>query len=86
MLSLTPPTPAIHKLLILRATRTSRELAERFAHTLAVAYPASAIDAYGALTESRTPWPGSVLLWAAVDGDEARLTKAWPRVPTFGKV
>jgi len=71
---------AIHKLLILRSTRANRELAERFSHTLAVAYPASAIDAYRALTEPIVTWPGSALLWATVDGDEARLLDGAPRV------
>jgi len=70
--------PDIQRLLILRSTRTNRELAERFAHTLAVAYPASAIDAYRALTEPSVTWPGSALMWATVDGDEARLLDGAP--------
>ena len=71
---------SIHKLLILRSARTNRELSERFAHTLAVAYPASAIVAYRALTEPNVKWPGSALLWATVDGDEARLLDGAPGV------
>lgn len=70
--------PDIHRLLVLRATRTNRELAERFAHTLAVAYPASASDAYRALTEPDVLWPGPALLWATVDGDETRLLDGTP--------
>jgi len=71
-------SPDIHRLLVLRATRTNSEVAERFAHTLAVAYPASASDAYRALTEPDVSWPGPALVWATVDGDEARLLDGTP--------
>lgn len=71
-------TPEIHRMLVLRSTRTNRELAKRFAETLAVAYPAPAMDAYRALTQPAVPWPGSALLWAAVDGDEARILERSP--------
>ena len=43
--------PTVHRLMILRSTRTNRRLALEFAATLATAYPASASDALRALTE-----------------------------------
>jgi transcriptional regulator with XRE-family HTH domain len=46
--------PRIDQLLVLRSTRATRELATRFAATLAVAYPAPAIEAFRALTSGDT--------------------------------
>jgi transcriptional regulator with XRE-family HTH domain len=71
--------PRIDRLLILRSTRTNRQLAERFAETLRVAYPASPIEAYRALTTPDVSWPGSALLWAEVEGDAARVRDRPPR-------
>jgi transcriptional regulator with XRE-family HTH domain len=73
------PAPRIDQLLVLRSTRTNRLLAWRFSETLAIAFPASPIDAYRALTSPDVPWPGSALLWATVDGDGARILKRPPR-------
>ncbi len=67
-------TPVIHRVLILRRTRTNRELAHRFSATLATAYPAPAPEAYRALVGAGSPWPGSTFLWATVDGDTASLS------------
>lgn len=71
--------PRIDRLLVLRSTRTNRQLAERFAETLRVAYPASPVEAYRALSTPDVSWPGSALLWAEVDGDAARLLERPPR-------
>ena len=72
-------TPRIDRLLVLRSTRTNRQLAERFSETLQVAYPASADEAYRALSSPATPWPGSALLWADLDGDAVRILDRRPR-------
>ena len=71
--------PRIDRLLVLRSTRTNRQLAERFAETLRVAYPASPREAYRALSTPGASWPGSALLWAEVDGDAARVLDRPPR-------
>lgn len=42
--------PVVERLLILRSTRANRELAPRFAETLATAYPAATAAAHRALT------------------------------------
>jgi transcriptional regulator with XRE-family HTH domain len=78
--------PRIDRLLVLRSTRTNRQLVERFAETLRVAYPASPDDAYRALTSPDAPWPGSALLWAEVDGDAVRILDRRPRRLTVGRV
>lgn len=67
-------TPAIHRVLILRRTRTNRELADRFMAILRTAYPSPAVEAYQALIGAGSPWPGSTFLWARVEGDVARLS------------
>ena len=75
----THPPPRIERLLVLRSTRANRDLAVRFAATLAVAYPARAEDAYLALTTPAAPWPGAALIWATVEHDEARILDRPPR-------
>ena len=72
-------TPRIDRLLVLRSTRTNRHLAERFAETLRVAYPASPDEVYRALSTPDASWPGSALIWAEVDGDVARVLDRRPR-------
>jgi hypothetical protein len=73
-------TPKIDQVLILRSTRANRELARRFSETLAVAYPASPIDAFRAFARPDVEWPGSALLWASVEGDAARILDRPPRL------
>jgi transcriptional regulator with XRE-family HTH domain len=75
----------IDQLLVLRSTRANRQLAERFTETLAVAFPASPIDAYRALTTPDVPWPGSSILWARVEGDAARILESPPRGVPVGR-
>ena len=75
----------IHRLLVLRSTATTREIARRFGSTLAVAYPARAVDLYAALTEQDLPWPGHGVLWADVRGDEARILERPPRGVALGR-
>jgi transcriptional regulator with XRE-family HTH domain len=77
--------PRIDQLLILRSTRTNRDLADRFSETLSVAFPASAVDAYRALTTSSVAWPGSAVLWASVDGDTTRILQSPPRGVKLGR-
>jgi transcriptional regulator with XRE-family HTH domain len=71
--------PKIDRVLVLRSTRTNRDLARRFSETLAVAYPASSVDAFRALTQPDVAWPGSALMWASVEGDTARILERPPR-------
>jgi transcriptional regulator with XRE-family HTH domain len=53
----------VSRLLVLRSTVATREIARRYATTLSAAYPAKAHDVYLALTTSSTPWPGDGLVW-----------------------
>jgi transcriptional regulator with XRE-family HTH domain len=58
--------PVISRLLIVRETRSNRELAAEFRRLLRTAYPADATDALAALSGPDN-WPGPALLWAARD-------------------
>ena len=64
--------PRIDRLLIVRRTRVSREVAAAHDRQLRVAFPAHPDDAAAALTGT-APWPGPALVWSVVDGRGARL-------------
>jgi len=68
---LAPEPPAISRLLIVRRTRATRQVAAEFARQLRVAYAAHPDDAVAALTGTQ-PWPGPALVWVALEGGVAR--------------
>ncbi len=74
-----PNTPTISRLLVLRSTVATRELARRFRATLEIAYPARAAEVHGALIGGAKPWPGAGILWADVHGDVVRILDRPPR-------
>lgn len=76
---------ATSRLLVLRATRSMRDLAARFEETLRAAYPARCREAVAALTGSTTPWPGPAIAWMIVDGGRARLLDGPPRGVNLGR-
>ena len=55
--------PMVDRLLVVRATRATRDVAATFAGTLRAAYPADPWQALASL-RGATPWPGPTLLWA----------------------
>ena len=75
----------IHRLLVLRSTAATREIARRFESTLRTAYPARASDVYAALTEPDRPWPGDGILWADLRGDTVRILDRPPRGVALGR-
>jgi transcriptional regulator with XRE-family HTH domain len=77
--------PTIHRLLVLRSTAGTRELARRFEATLMAAYPAPAKAVFQALTAADRPWPGHGILWADVRGDEVRILDRPPRGVALGR-
>ena len=64
--------PAISRLLVVRRTRATRQVAREFERQLRVAYPAHPDDAVAALTGTAA-WPGAVLIWAVVERGTVRL-------------
>jgi len=81
----TAPDADVHRLLVLRSTTATREIARRFEATLRTAYPARAADVYTALTEPDRRWPGDGILWADVRGDIARILDRPPRNVALGR-
>jgi hypothetical protein len=79
------PPPRISRLLLLRSTQATRELARTFEATLAPTYPARTADIHRALTTATGPWPGAGILWVVVDGGRARLLDRPPRGVRLGR-
>jgi transcriptional regulator with XRE-family HTH domain len=75
----TRPATTASRLLVLRSTRTTRELAMRFGALLATAYPARPADVHAALSTADAPWAGAGLLWATLEGDVAAIMDRPPR-------
>jgi transcriptional regulator with XRE-family HTH domain len=75
----------VSSLLLLRSTRVTRELATTFRETLATAFPAPYEAAIEALRGPATPWPGSALVWVAVDADGTRILDRPPRGVSVGR-
>jgi transcriptional regulator with XRE-family HTH domain len=75
----------ISRLLVLRSTHLTRELARTFPTMLSAAYPARTEDAVAALTQPGEPWPGAAVLWAQVDAQGARILPGPPRGVLVGR-
>ena len=77
-------TVDVSRLLLLRSTRSTRAVVRQYADVLAAAYPARHTDLVAALTGTAA-WPGSGIVWCAVDGGEARILERPPRGITLGR-
>jgi transcriptional regulator with XRE-family HTH domain len=71
-------TADVSRLLLLRSTRATRELARVHAELLAAAYPAPHEAAVEALCGSAA-WPGPAIVWMQVSGGAASILKHAPR-------
>jgi len=74
----------VSRLLVLRSTTETREVARRFVRTLATAYPARAMDVVDALT-THDAWPGAGLVWMRVEKGVAHLLDGPPRGVPLGR-
>jgi hypothetical protein len=79
------PTLVVSRLLVLRSTSTTREIARRYEATLRTAYPASARDVIEALTTPSCPWPGPGIAWMRLERGIATLLEAPPRGVRLGR-
>lgn len=68
----------VARILLLRSTRITRDVAATFEATLRAAYPAPPAAIRRALSDPDVPWPGHGLLWMTVDGREARFLERLP--------
>jgi transcriptional regulator with XRE-family HTH domain len=79
-----PDDAVVSRLLVLRVTRATREVAIRFPEILREAYPARAREVFDAVTGDH-PWPGAGILWARVEGDRVTLLDRPPRGVRVGR-
>ena len=79
------PAPAVSRLLVLRSTTTTREIARRYETTLHTAYPARTRDVIQALTTSSASWPGAGIAWMRVERGGAALLDGPPRGVRLGR-
>jgi transcriptional regulator with XRE-family HTH domain len=77
--------PVTSRLLVVRSTRDTREIANRFEATLRAAYPARARDVVAALESGDAPWPGAGIAWMRVDGGRAVLLDGPPKGVRLGR-
>ena len=75
---------AISRLLVLRSTVATRELARTHERTLRDAYPARAADALASL-RGDAAWPGAAIVWMRVIGARAWLLPGPPPNVTLGR-
>lgn len=80
----TPPRE-VSRLLILRSTIATREIAQRYRATLATAYPARTRAVVLALTTSTAAWPGPGIVWMHVHGTDTRLMAFPPPHVSLGR-
>lgn len=72
------------RLLVVRSTTHTREIARRFEATLRAAYPARAVDVYEALSQPGNAWPGPAILWARLERGRAEILERPPRGVRIG--
>lgn len=76
---------ATSRLLVLRSTVATREVANRYAATLGAAYPARTRDVVAALVTPDAPWPGPGIAWMRVEGGVVTLLDGPPRGVALGR-
>jgi transcriptional regulator with XRE-family HTH domain len=79
------PLPRVSRLLVLRSTVATREVARVYASTLATAYPARTHDVFQAITTPTGPWPGPGIIWMRVQGTETTLMAFPPPHVALGR-
>ncbi len=78
------PVPPVSRLLVLRSTAATRDIARQFEVTLHTAYPARTADAVRALLVGE-PWPGDAVIWIRIDADGVELMDGPPRGIALGR-
>ena len=78
------PAPSVSKLLVLRSTAATRDIARRFELTLRTAYPGRTSEAVESLAVGG-PWPGDAIVWVRIDGDDVALLDGPPRGVALGR-
>jgi transcriptional regulator with XRE-family HTH domain len=68
--------PTVSRILLLRSTVATRDVARTFPATLSAAYPADPAALVAALLDSSRPWPGSGIIWVRVEGVQTASSEA----------
>jgi transcriptional regulator with XRE-family HTH domain len=76
---------SISRLLVVRSTTTTRDVARRYEATLRAAYPARTRDVLEALTTSAASWPGAGIVWMRVERGRGALLDGPPRGVRLGR-
>lgn len=72
------------RLLVLRSTAATRQLARAFEATLHAAYPARTADVLAALRD-RADWPGPGIVWIRIEGERVEVLDGPPRGVPLGR-
>jgi transcriptional regulator with XRE-family HTH domain len=78
------PERFVSKLLVVRSTEATREIARRYESTLSAAYPAKTSEVVDAITGTG-PWPGDGIVWMRVVKGDAELLPYPPRGVRVGR-
>jgi hypothetical protein len=78
------PTATVSRLLLLRSTAATRNVAKAYESTLTAAFPARSADAIAAL-RGDAAWPGAAIIWARVVGGRAEILERPPRGIRLGR-
>lgn len=76
--------PTVSRLLVLRSTAGTRQLARQFEGTLRSAYPASTASVIASLRDGAA-WPGPGIVWIRIEGDRVELLDGPPRGVNLGR-
>lgn len=75
----------ISRLLVLRSTIATRDLARQFEATLTAAYPARTAAVVRTLTTPDSTWPGPGIIWIRLDAGHGTLLETPPRGVALGR-
>ena len=75
---------SISRLLVLRSTRRTRDLAREYGPLLEAAYPAAASAVLASL-RSGAPWPGAGIVWCRVERGTTTILEGPPRGVALGR-
>ena len=78
------PVPTFSRLLVLRSTAATRELARQFEATLRAAYPSRTADIVASLRDG-ADWPGPGIVWIRIEGERVELLDRPPRGVSLGR-
>ena len=78
------PEFIVSRLLVLRSTATTRQLARDFEATLRAAYPARTANVIASLHDG-AEWPGPGIVWIRIEGERVDLLDGPPRGVPLGR-